>query len=80
MTAAAISSTPSTSLIHPTTVEGSPSEGWITPDRMTKIVVPTMMPSSQPIRNPVLVRPACGARSMRITAMTGTGLIAMTTA
>ena len=61
LTAAAISSTPSTSLSHPTTVEGSPSEGWITPDRMTKIVVPTMMPSSQPIRNPVLVRPACGA-------------------
>ena len=40
----------------------------------------TMMPTSQPAAKPMLAERARGARSIRIVAMIGTGLIAMPTA
>jgi len=80
-TLSASSNRPSSSLTQDAAVDGSPPELMpVVVASQTKIVVATTMPAIQPIRKPKLVPPARGAKSIRITAMIGTGLIATPTA
>src|SRR6478752_7967909 len=74
-------STPRTILIHEEVVDGPSLVSNPTASATSsRIVIPSTTPATQPTRKPTLVPPARGERSIRITAMIGTGLIATPTA
>src|SRR5215467_10822230 len=66
--------------------QDAPTDGWVLPPRSTAPAIATTttvaatIPTTQPSRNPALVRAAWGANSTRITATIDIGLIATPTA
>jgi hypothetical protein len=68
-------------------IQDAAADGWLSPlprsrvpARSRNTVVAPPMPRIHPARNPPLVPPALGARSIRMTAMIGMGEIATPTA
>src|SRR3954464_3541946 len=73
-------STPSAILIQDTAADGSADPPKPALASAVNTPVATAMPATQPSRKPTLVPPAFAARSIRIAAMIGIGLIATPTA
>jgi hypothetical protein len=76
LTASAIDATPSRSLSQEMRTEGPAAEPSDAPARSATSGVTTAMPMTQPTMKPLLAARACVAKSIRITAMIGAGLIA----